>query len=180
MTSSISIYIPKYYACLTKEKSFHWFTWNNSFFFFYVMYSIRNEDALLFLVITGTWQKHQEFCVSLYPFSLPSIFSCSPKTTTVVMVNNYIFFFQNVCKVGTFVLTLNTNTLCLAFMPSYWPDHFYLSVFFKDTYWKYGNSLREKKKSMDIITHPLVVYEKVHDWIYVIVQDKKTVLDQVL
>lgn len=96
------------------------------------------------------------------------------------MVNNYIFFFQNVCKVGTFVLTLNTNTLCLAFMPSYWPDHFYLSVFFKDTYWKYGNSLREKKKSMDIITHPLVVYEKVHDWIYVIVQDKKTVLDQVL
>lgn len=30
---------------------------------------------------------------------------------------------------------------------------------------------------MDIITRPLVVYEKVHDCIYVIVQDKKTVSD---
>lgn len=87
VTSSISIYIPKYYACSTKKKSLHQFTWHNSVFFFHVMYYIRNEDALLFLVIVGTWKKHQEFCISLYPVSLPSIFYCSPKTTTVVMVN---------------------------------------------------------------------------------------------
>lgn len=83
-------------------------------------------------------------------------------------VTNCIFFSGNLCKVGSFVLTL---ILLFGICALYWPDHFYTSEFFKkDTYLKYGNSLRIKKKH-GYYTSPCSVWKKVHDWIYVLVQD---------
>lgn len=83
-------------------------------------------------------------------------------------VTSCIFFSGNLCKVGSFVLTL---ILLFGICALYWPDHFYTSEFFKkDTYLKYGNSLRIKKKH-GYYTSPCSVWKKVHDWIYVLVQD---------
>lgn len=45
-----------------------------------------------------------------------------------------------------------------------------VNFFKKDTYLKYGNSLRIKKKH-GYYTSPCSVWKKVHDWVYVLVQD---------
>lgn len=72
-------------------------------------------------------------------------------------VTNCIFFSGNLCKVGSFVLTL---ILLFGICALYWPDHFYTSEFFKkDTYLKYGNSLRIKKKH-GYYTSPCSVWKK--------------------
>lgn len=71
---------------------------------------------------------------------------------------------------------VNTSTLCLAFVPFTGQIIFTQMGCFcfvlKERYsLKYGDSFRIKR-STDI-THPLVVSEKVHGWVYVLVQDTK-------
>lgn len=84
-------------------------------------------------------------------------------------VTNCIFFSENLCKVGSFVLTLILFVWHLCPLLTR-PLLYKWVFFFKERYLlKYGNSLRIKR-STDI-THPLVVSEKSAWLIYVLVQD---------
>lgn len=90
-------------------------------------------------------------------------------------MTNHIFFSENLCKVGSSVLTpvLFVWHLCPLLARSFLHKWVVFVLFcLKERYsLKYGDSFRIKR-STDI-THPLVVSEKVHGWVYVLVQDTK-------
>lgn len=84
-------------------------------------------------------------------------------------VTNYIFFSENLCKVGSFVLTLILFVWHLC--PFLTRAFLYKWVVFK------GKILTEvwrefkDKKKHGYYTSPCSVWKKVHGWTYVLVQD---------
>lgn len=92
-------------------------------------------------------------------------------------MTNCIFFSENLCKVGSFVLTL---VLCSAFVPFTDQTIFYSSGLFLKVWRSFTGKKRHGsyevwrsftgKKKHGSYASPCSV-NKVHDWIYVLVQD---------